>query len=155
MSTEKLNVKSTNKSFATFHVIAEYNYEGKALPDQILFTFDENSFIVEEADQDGFEYILRIKDNPNIKEKLLKKDNQEIKEFHEKILKQYNNLLFLKFAFSKNEINNDILDKTVLYLKAEDFQKSDGRRKSKSRKRKISRKRRSRKRRSRKRSKKY
>jgi hypothetical protein len=149
MSTEKLNVKSTNKSFATFHVIAEYNYEGKALPDQILFTFDENSFIVEEADpttqKDGFEYILRIKDNPNIKEKLLKKDNQEIKEFHEKILKQYNNLLYLKF-FSKNEINNDILDKTVLYLKAEDFQKSDGRRKSKSRKRKISRKRRSRKR---------
>jgi hypothetical protein len=140
MSTEKLNVKSTNKSFATFHVIADYNYEGKALPDQILFTFDENSFIVEEADpttqKDGFEYILRIKDNQNIKEKLLKKDNQEIKEFHEKILKQYNNLLYLKFAFSKNEINNDILDKTVLYLKAKDFQKSDGRRKSKSRKRK-------------------
>ena len=135
---KEIKVKSKNENFATFYVIAETDGNGKIVPDAILFTNDKNEFIVESTvdkptiKQDGFDYILSIKKNPNIKNKLLEKDNED---FREKILKQYNYELLLKL-FSKNEIDDNMINNTVLYLKAKDFEHiNDGRRKSKSKKR--------------------
>ena len=74
-----------------------------------------------------FQYTLSIKDNPKIKD-WINGDN----DFKKKILEQYNYELIFKQLFSKNEVNDDMINNTVLYLKSKDFeQNNDGKRKSK------------------------